>query len=99
HKLYQHSFPTRRSSDLVVNPLHGDQYKAMIASIRGIENESEQKEARVKHLPFFSMSNFIDGKRDKELFQNAIGLMIDVDGLAIRYEEHTSELQSRRDLV
>src|SRR5699024_12793942 len=90
------SFPTRRSSDLVRLPLW--------------PSEAECKNAIREFLPsahILKISDeelsFVTGKKDEKeaiawLFQGSVEAVIYTKGKE-RSEEHTSELQSRFDLV
>src|SRR5699024_11563643 len=87
HILYLHSFPTRRSSDLK------DQLNLM-----GLSAEEIFSSAFPKQFD----SNYRSGKQIvRELFhrRNQIAHQLDRRHTNARSEEHTSELQSRFDLV
>src|SRR5690606_41454757 len=79
----QHSFPTRRSSDLADGP--GTRV-TLVLQLLGAH----------LHLLAFGFQAFIFGTREVE----AALLQVGDDGVEIgRSEEHTSELQSRENLV
>src|SRR5690606_40452784 len=89
-----HSFPTRRSSDLVtLVPYLGasEEYKTKptqhsVATLRGVGIQPDALVLRSK-APVPE-----DGRKKIALFSN-------VEPEAVRSEEHTSELQSRENLV
>src|SRR5207248_9873498 len=85
---YLHSFPTRRSSDLLVN------------HIVPSDRLAEETLKLARHLSQFSPAITALGK---QAFYQQIGLgrpeAYDLAGRVMRSEEHTSELQSPYDLV
>src|SRR5207249_12313194 len=93
----QHSFPTRRSSDLVAIGVRAEGehvYLSIEDNGRGLQKVREARQ------PGFGMIGMRARARNAggELFlrsSEAGGLLIEVR----RSEEHTSELQSRFDLV
>src|SRR5699024_12547781 len=90
HTLTLHSFPTRRSSDLVVSDVWGKDVMVFEYSVELIQNQkfSSEKLNALKEL------------LEKKLFDYAKQKKIQIISfLVIRSEEHTSELQSRFDLV
>src|SRR5690606_41644755 len=91
------SFPTRRSSDLVNNAIKHSEADKIQVSI----NPSDKEEFRFK----ISVSDNGKGMQfsEKELgngLQNMKNRISEIGGtLEFRSEEHTSELQSRENLV
>src|SRR5690349_23683105 len=78
-----HSFPTRRSSDLLI-PVYDEPVAVVEPTVAAA---ARMRGARVRvHL--------LDDGRSEEMRELATR-----HGAAYRSEEHTSELQSRRDLV
>src|SRR5699024_11841648 len=87
YSLETHSFPTRRSSDLL------DEQSKKAVTIKFIELDIvNAKQLRLDPLIIHQL---------EELIKNEIGHLIgeDVQFRFLRSEEHTSELQSRFDLV
>src|SRR5438874_5343636 len=83
HSVDPHSFPTRRSSDLPAN--EGTGFAAAARAITRIAKEGRK----------YGISLGLISQRPTELSQAALSQC----GTIFRSEEHTSELQSRRDLV
>src|SRR5699024_12536682 len=84
------SFPTRRSSDLVVQPqLHTDM--SDFSDRFGVAMPGGAQEA-LDPSPRLTRD-----RNQKREIHNTVG--IDLDHRVVRSEEHTSELQSRFDLV
>src|SRR5207249_11790887 len=88
NELYLHSFPTRRSSDLLSPTFHPDQGIDRFARLALEHNPEIRITVQASWVPFDGLiyRNFHPGKAGR-------------DGLTGRSEEHTSELQSRFDLV
>src|SRR5207249_12318307 len=88
--LHLHSFPTRRSSDLAADPLR-----------LGWVGDVEDLQALIviRHISVVSRDCYCQGKAAgiKASDQHWTGWVADVKH--VRSEEHTSELQSRFDLV
>src|SRR5699024_11639183 len=84
-----HSFPTRRSSDLIIKQLTRHFRRAGIKSNLGVFFEKVEETADGVKV------TLADGKE----FEAEICLTICQCDLHARSEEHTSELQSRFDLV
>src|SRR5207249_10934343 len=95
--LYLHPFPTRRSSDLGVV---SRQRQANIA-IKQVEQEPDV--ARATFDVLFRVKDIRDpitrSRTRHQLHQSTRALWRDRARLKTRSEEHTSELQSRFDLV
>src|SRR5699024_12242001 len=85
---YLHSFPTRRSSDLVHPGIHSDKH------IDRIFCEIIQKCHFIERIDDEQSDSLIECK-----FQFFDGFIISMEIIKPRSEEHTSELQSRFDLV
>src|SRR5690349_10694434 len=81
HPPYLHSFPTRRSSDLL---------DALQAKIEGLEKLAALEK---RHA---DLDAWADQRRKSEAAEEA---RTAAQRAKVRSEEHTSELQSRRDLV
>src|SRR5699024_12802733 len=89
--LYSHSFPTRRSSDLIIDTREKKIHKHILNKFEeGFENKP-------------SHHDMYRGK--KSTYSDPVDYYIQEKGLKVgdytiaRSEEHTSELQSRFDLV
>src|SRR5206468_11779720 len=94
-----HSFPTRRSSDLLLLPVRNvlagvadDEFYAP-GSIFRLELDAAAPEAR--GMPAQSIAWYEGGPAFEVLDSSAVRVI----GRYPRSEEHTSELQSRSDLV
>src|SRR5690606_40715860 len=86
------SFPTRRSSDLIVEPTSVEETIIILNNIKGkyedhhnVTYTPEAIEACVKLTSRYMTDRFLPDKA--------------IDALDERSEEHTSELQSRENLV
>src|SRR5699024_12673270 len=87
------SFPTRRSSDL---------FKKLKKVL--LDTDREQVELEIQSVKFFKQFVIlkfkgIDNINDIEKYKGKSLLVPREDGVPLRSEEHTSELQSRFDLV
>src|SRR5699024_12039622 len=90
--LYPHSFPTRRSSDLVDEEAHD-----RIAPLLGrMVLDSRYSHGDPPPLIFAAGPAELDDGDDQHQYEQDHG---DGAGIAVRSEEHMSELQSRFDLV
>src|SRR5690606_42064483 len=93
---YLHSFPTRRSSDLYASILEGvtDNIVLLDSDVTALEALSKGKHDAV-------VTDFITGKEGIASGMEIVGKQfIEPSEQAIaRSEEHTSELQSRENLV
>src|SRR5699024_12826355 len=89
-----HSFPTRRSSDLKAETLTSLLYEAKANA------EHKQVPQLLSWTKRIDLLNIMDVfRRAKQTNQNRFFWMNHTNDFAIRSEEHTSELQSRFDLV
>src|SRR5690606_42061045 len=92
-----HSFPTRRSSDLKM--AEAFEKAAIVGEVRevlqGMGDERELVE-RLSQLPYYEISEIILAV-EQDLQVKLVSLL--PVGVAARSEEHTSELQSRENLV
>src|SRR5207249_11599177 len=86
-----HSFPTRRSSDLVEHDLDAHQRDEHVATREEPDAAEREERGREEHV-------VVDGDHDSTS-ELAISCLLRPRATAIRSEEHTSELQSRFDLV
>src|SRR5204862_7400821 len=92
-----HSFPTRRSSDLF-SPVRGSRVSsALNASMIDARDylASRARERREQFAPEGPVVAFSGG----QVWEDGDLLWKGLDSIKARSEEHTSELQSRRDLV
>src|SRR5206468_5996298 len=94
-----HSFPTRRSSDLVIG-----KFCAIARGVKFIMNGANHQMDGISTYPFFIFGNGWESARPQpgELpykGDTVIGNDVWIGYDALRSEEHTSELQSRSDLV
>src|SRR5690606_41907645 len=89
-----HSFPTRRSSDLGVVPGRHPVLGVGVVALEPLLELAvvEQPGLTVEELFDVGLREFVYGSHDSGSSQSA-------DGSAARSEEHTSELQSRENLV
>src|SRR5690606_41176249 len=92
------SFPTRRSSDLIEIHYHTEA-KEILGNEQGVKGvlvfNNQTGEERTLDVTGFFVA--IGHKPNTELFEGIIDM--DKNGYLIRSEEHTSELQSRENLV
>src|SRR5207302_10522413 len=84
-----HPFPTRRSSDLAAPWPISSGERAMASDVLPLR--------RIDHVRFF-VGN---ARQSAYFYRNAFGFDVEAEGVAVevRSEEHTSELQSRENLV
>src|SRR5690606_40403048 len=82
-----HSFPTRRSSDLKVFSPNGTLANSVIRNYTKITNR------RFEYIVGISYEDNI------KTAQQTILAVLNNNGIVLRSEEHTSELQSRENLV
>src|SRR5699024_12265356 len=98
HHRNLHTFPTRRSSDLYyyTNPMNREDDS--IAT--GVNKDILSSQLRVTYMNQFGQSSMINSYTDSIVHEQISFELID-DGIRVNYrsEEHTSELQSRFDLV
>src|SRR5206468_5940835 len=92
-----HSFPTRRSSDLAIEqPVGANDFEGL----RRIRNETGIPVMADESLVTIEQARRLIELRACDFFNIRISKCGGVTGsLAMRSEEHTSELQSRSDLV
>src|SRR5699024_12293106 len=93
-----HSFPTRRSSDLTPEGLEMDYHMPAISGPKGAELVDSDKME-----PLFSAPTWFQGvaapRKLNTLIWSFIAGTVLYGFIRLRSEEHTSELQSRFDLV
>src|SRR5205085_7184888 len=98
HHLYLHSFPTRRSSDLLeayypiskqngYEDLYGD-FERLLGNVKVMNNQIDEA------LTYFNKSI-----QSYEVVDDKQHLSMTYKSIAKRSEEHTSELQSQSNLV
>src|SRR5690606_40685899 len=94
-----HSFPTRRSSDLLSKP------RASYEISEGQLHANSGSDGWIKDLrtgvtvSINNIKGFVFGDGATMLFQSDVSSTVEVTGYDTRSEEHTSELQSRENLV
>src|SRR5690606_39710803 len=98
HHIYLHSFPTRRSSDLVVHERKGVYEKVSFKNHIGLVLGPDIDLRLFMSHWYFGFAVEENGRKSLQFFG--------IDGEAVhkiylteRSEEHTSELQSRENLV
>src|SRR5206468_9253347 len=98
HNSNPHSFPTRRSSDLddTDNPMSRSLEYLAVKTIR----EGYQGRVSASHCGALAAYNEVHARKVMDLLKEAnVSISTNPHISLVRSEEHTSELQSRSDLV
>src|SRR5207249_8860820 len=94
-----HSFPTRRSSDLTTPSLMVLAFAFALALITGIIFGAAPAWLATRADPAEALRGSGRGTQDRSSFARKALLVVQATLSVVRSEEHTSELQSRFDLV